>query len=133
MQGPAVAPHDLVGTLVVHDPAAGPHPLRLPGAHAAEVAQAVLVSLPAFQQQGQGFDARVGMGRGALGLAGPHVDGAEMVEEDERANSFEPGPGNGAADFEAIPFQGAEGRGHGVDGSGLGMGHGEAPFVVRRS
>ena len=98
----------LVRALVVDHPATGAHPLDLARPHAADIAETVLVGLAAFQQQGQGLDARMRMRRRALGLARPNVDRAELVEEDERADRLVGVGRNGPAHFEPVAFEGPE-------------------------
>jgi len=68
---------------LVHDAAAGSHPLHVAGAEVAAIAEAVAVLDVAGQDVGDGLDPPVGMPR----EAGEVVAGvlvAEVVEEEER-------------------------------------------------
>ncbi|MGY4284349.1 hypothetical protein ACVWXO_003569 [Bradyrhizobium sp. LM2.7] len=89
---PAARAHQgLVRRFVMDHTAACAHPLHLAWPHRADIAEAVLVHRPPFEEQGQSLDTGVRMSRGALGFARPHLDWTEMIQEDEGANGLEGG------------------------------------------
>src|SRR5207249_8054610 len=109
VQMAACATQDLVRRFIVDDATSGAHPLHLARPHRADVAEAVLVNRPAFEQQAQRFDTGVRMRRGALGFARSHLDRTKMIKEDKGPDGFKDRRRDGATNLETVSFDGMEG------------------------
>jgi hypothetical protein len=91
--------------LDVLDPGRGRHPLRGAVRDEAAPAGGVLVLERAVDDVGDRLEPAVRMPRGALRLAGRVLDGAHVVEEQERVGQGQVDAREGAPDLEPLAFE----------------------------
>ena len=118
-----------LGHFLVHDAAAGGHPLHVAGAEGAFVAEAVAVFDRAVEHVGDCLDAAMRM-PGEAGEVVLRTIIAEIVEQQKRIGLGGVAEAEGAAQAHAGPFHGRLRLHHVLDGAN---GHQVLPFVYAAS